>query len=117
MFETLTLMIDSSPSVAPAALPRGILSVTSNSIAVNAFLTRHGRVAFWLENAISAAQQEVSTQTAASTAVFDAVDGASLPNDDWFESWIERAPTQGAGRHGSTPLRNEAAFAAERAAV
>lgn len=98
--------------------------------AVSTWIDAHDATMAWLEGAITSALEEAMSMACreapskgqgrgrgrkagrGGSAERDAAVSAAA--DTWFDSWIVRAPTQGAGRHGAVPLRSEAAFVAER---
>lgn len=127
ILETLKFIIPEPPPTPAALLPCGPLTPEALADQMNKWLNRHDSTLAWLECATASMLREVSDTSLRSISVAEAVGGGDdegeqltckpLPSDSWFDSWIERAPTRGAGRHGATPLRDEAAYAAENATV
>ena len=129
VLRAISLVLPEPPPTPVAVISVGLLSPEALSNRINTWLSRHDATLAWLECATAAMLREVSEMTFRSIpvaeTVAEAVEGGggetgecgSLPGDSWFDSWIERAPTLCSGRHGTMPLRDATAYAAEDAAA
>ena len=120
-------VVDPPPPTPPAhILDPERLTPAALSAAVNRWIDTYDSKFVWLESAVTSAllgasetvrRENPSKGLGKGTGNEERDAAVSAAADAWFDGWIVRAPTRGAGRHGAVPLRSEAAFVAERDAA